>query len=138
MRRIALAAACLLAAPVLPAQATELGNAVESACTYVYKSVPDSYDILVVLVAEAHATGPDPVLATTVTCVLTNAYHDPNSLQNQIVAQTTVPGPHAYTVSSGVIRWGSPEMCGDSSAQFLSGISTTRVDEPKRCRQVGT
>lgn len=121
--------ACLLPA-LLQAPAPALHYAVRSECTYVYKSIAGSTShVLVVVVAEAHATGELPAVTTTVTCEVRNAYGE------QFVTRGVLPGPNVYWTGSAIFRWSTPEVCSTSSAVFPTLVGGTFVvDEPVRCR----
>lgn len=126
--RALLLAACLPAA-FGTAPATALDDAVASECTYVYKSLASSVDhVLVMIVAEAHASGALPALTTTVSCVVENAYHE------TFRVDATSAGPHVYTTGSSVFRWDTPTVCADSTALFpRADASTYTVHEDSHC-----
>ena len=104
-------AACLLAAPV-PSAAAEPYRVV-SRCEWALKTIPDSNQMLLVIVAEAHATGPVPAVTTLVQCVVRTVYGE------ELVARGVSAGPDVYSVSSRVMRYDPPTACSWSSALFL-------------------
>ncbi|HVF03269.1 MAG TPA: hypothetical protein VNA20_00375 [Frankiaceae bacterium] len=131
MRRTFLLAAALSAG--VPAPARAAANAVSSECTYVYKTLAGSTrQTLVTVVAEAHATGPDPAVTTTVTCYVQNTFGE------RFTTTGVLAGPHVYSTSSAIFRWETPQVCVESTAVFLTHSgATVRVAEPLRCGDAG-
>ncbi|HWL36328.1 MAG TPA: hypothetical protein VNQ77_09025 [Frankiaceae bacterium] len=129
MRRTVLAlAACLVAAP-LTAPASAVDYEVESYCRFVLKSVPTKEEVLVAVVAEAHALGPVPAAATTVTCTVRNDRH-----QEYRVTGNSV-GPDAYAAGAEYMSWVGVEVCSTSSATWIEpDLRQTTVSEGIKCR----
>ena len=126
---VAAAAACLLAAAV-PQPASAVTREVVPSCRYTYQTVPNSNDILLTVIAEAHATGPDVAVTTSVVCVATTFFGE------TVTARTSTPGADVYAVSSGRVRWSSPALCVDAQAKFVptSGVlSIHGADHPGDC-----
>lgn len=133
MRRTVLAlAACLVAAPLTaPASASASANyEVSSYCRFVLKSVPTMEEVLVAIVAEAHALGgPTPAAATTVTCTVRNSRHQEFRVTGNSV------GPDAYAAGAEYISWVGVEVCSTSEATWIeTDLSQTTVSEGIKCR----
>lgn len=126
-RAIAATAACLLTATVAP-PASAAGDDVVGTCRYGYQSLPNSTDILLVVTAEAHASGPDVATTTSIVCVARTFYGD------TVTARTSMPGADVYTTSAGKVRWSSPSLCVDAQAKFVTtGLGTVVVDKDGDC-----
>jgi hypothetical protein len=114
MRRAALALVPALLGPL--ASPASAANAVVARCNYQLTGIPDSTQVLLVLVAEAHATPPAPVLTTTVSCRLTLGTTNPVT----ITATGSSIGPAVVASASAVVRPATPiTVCFDGTATWL-------------------
>jgi hypothetical protein len=129
MRRTVLALATCLAVVPLAAPASAVDYEVESYCRFVLKSVPTKEDVLVAVVAEAHALGPVPAAATSVTCTVTNSRHQ----QFRVTGNSV--GPDAYAAGGEYISWVGVEVCSTSTATWIgTDLQQTSVSEGIKCR----
>ena len=122
MRRALIALVPALLGPLaLPASAA---NTVAASCNYYLSGIPNSTQVLLVLVAEAHANPPAPVLTTTVSCRLTLGTVNPVT----ITATGSSVGPAVVASTSAVVQPVTPiTVCYDGTATWLTPMPVGSV-----------
>lgn len=128
MSRVTALAAALAMTLAVPAGADD-PYTVDSHCGWVLTNEPNTTDIVLVLVAEAHAAGPLPAATTSVTCTVENRFRE------TLTATGSMVGNHVYAVSSRVMRLAPPSYCVSATAVWVdaTAVATHTAEDPEHC-----
>jgi hypothetical protein len=124
---LAAMAACVLALPAAPAAADEWTPT--SHCGWTLTNKPGTTEIVLVLVAEAHATAVQPAVTVNVTCTVENRFRE------TLTATGSMVGNDVYAVSSRLMTLAPPSYCVSSTAHYvdLATLGTFVVEEDEHC-----